>query len=79
MKNMKLRAIAPSFDPTNPPAGRKLVLAAVATKLGVTITELADAAGTSRTSIARILTNEWPVRADVAAIKIRRRPPIYTR
>lgn len=60
-----------SFDPANPPAGRKLVLGVVATKLGVTISDLADAAQTSRTSIARILSNEWPVRADVSAMQQR--------
>ncbi len=72
--NKRLKSLAriqPTFDLANPPAGRKLVLGVVATKLGVTISELADAAQTSRTSIARILTNEWPVRADVAAMKLR--------
>lgn len=56
-------------DPTNPASGKRLMLGAIATRLNVTITELAKAGGISRTSMARVLTNEWPASYERQAIE----------
>jgi type II secretory pathway predicted ATPase ExeA len=56
----KLRSIKPPYDPANPPAGTKLNLGVVASRLRVTITNMADASGVSRTAIANLLSNKWP-------------------
>jgi type II secretory pathway predicted ATPase ExeA len=56
-------AVGIGYDVTNPPAGVRLAFGAVAARLKVTITEMAQASGISRTAIADLLTNRWPVRS----------------
>ncbi len=48
-------------DLDNPPPGRKLNLGVVASRLGVSVTVMAEATGISRTAIANLLSNTWPV------------------
>lgn len=50
-----------SIDLSNPPAGMRLQLGTVATRLGTSITVMSEATGISRTAIANLLTNNWPV------------------
>jgi type II secretory pathway predicted ATPase ExeA len=62
-----LRRVQPSFDVSDPPEGKRLNLGVVAANLGVTITEMANACTAaghpiSRTGIADVLSNKWPVR-----------------
>lgn len=57
------------YDPRNPPVGVRLMLGTTAAALGVTVTEMANAAGISRTAIANLMSNEWPVKTDAEAIK----------
>lgn len=59
-----LRDIKPPYDVANPPAGVRLRLCDVSSRLLVTITEMADATGISRTAIAGLMSNTWPVRSD---------------
>lgn len=56
-------------DPTNPPVGTRLMLVGIAARLNVQVTELAKAGGISRTSMQRVLTNEWPASYDRKAIE----------
>lgn len=56
-------------DPANPAPGVRLMLGTVATRLGVTVAELAREADISRTSMGRVLMNDWPVKADREAMK----------
>lgn len=65
----RLHGVQPSYDPTQPPPGVRLVFGPVAIRLGVTITQMADAAGISRTAIADLLTNKWPVKRDPGEIR----------
>lgn len=65
---MTVRNIQPNFDPANPPEGRRLNLGVTAAHLGITITEMAAAGGISRTAVARLLSNEWPVKTDRALL-----------
>ena len=58
-----LNRIKPSYDVANPPGGVRLQVGTVAVALKVTISEMAEACDISRTSLARVLTNEWPARA----------------
>lgn len=64
-----LRAVKAPYDVANPPAGVRLVLGQVATRLGVTVTQMAEATGISRTAIADLLTNTWPVKTDGQQIR----------
>ncbi|MFN0185836.1 MAG: ExeA family protein [Aquabacterium sp.] len=58
------------FDPTQPPRGVRLQVANVCADLGVSMADLAAAAGISKTSMFRLVTdNEWPARTDAAAIR----------
>ena len=59
------------YDPANPPAGARLNLGVVAARLRVTISDMADIVGISRTAIADVLSNKWPVRMDAAEVKAR--------
>lgn len=54
------------YDPADPPPGIRLRLGVVAAALHVTVTELAGAASLPRSSLYRLLTNEWPARAKPA-------------
>lgn len=60
--------IAVPFDAANPPEGHRLNLGLIAAHLGITITEMAAVSGISRTAVARLLSNEWPVKTDRAAL-----------
>lgn len=53
----------------NPPAGMRLQLGVVASRLGVTITQMGQAADISRTAIANLLSNHWPVQTPPEAIR----------
>ncbi len=67
-----LARIQRAFDPANPPEGRRLQVANTATELGLSITDLATAAGVSRTTLFQIVSeNRWPVRSDAEEIKER--------
>lgn len=50
-----------SIDLSNPAPGMRLQLGTVATRLGCSITVMSEATGISRTAIANLLTNNWPV------------------
>lgn len=65
---MTVKAHRPPYDPTDPPTGVRLKLGSVAALLNVTVSELADAAEQPRTTMYRILVNDWPVRAKPADI-----------
>ncbi|MDP2008210.1 MAG: AAA family ATPase [Rubrivivax sp.] len=64
-----LRSVKAPYDVANPPAGVRLVLGTVATRLAVTITDMSDATGISRTAIAGLLTNTWPVKTEAQQIR----------
>lgn len=65
-----LARIARPFDPAEPPEGVRLEVGSVATELGVTFADLAQAAGISKTAMVRLaLENRWPARTDAAQIK----------
>lgn len=58
-------------DVANPPAGTRLELTSICAFLEVTLQQLADAAGISRSSMSRIATsNDWPSTHDAGAIKV---------
>lgn len=61
-RRLQLAKAGPAYDPTTPPKGTRLWLGVVASRLGVTITQMASTAEISRTAIADVLTNVWPVR-----------------
>lgn len=65
----RLDNIVPAYDVTDPPEGTRLQLGVVAARLQITITDLADATELSRRTVGRLLTNEWPQRADRKALK----------
>lgn len=62
---------AAAFDPATPPAGAKLWLGVVASRLNVTITEMAAGAGISRTAISNLLSNHWPVNTPAGELRER--------
>ena len=55
-------------DVVNPPAGTRINLGSVAAALKVTVTDMADTLGLPRTTMYRVLINEWPARAKPAEI-----------
>ena len=57
------------IDPAHPPEGTKLWLGVYAAQLKITVTEMAEAAGISRTAVARLFCNEWPVKTPAAPIR----------
>lgn len=58
------------FDPANPPAGVRLELGSAAAEHGVTLQDMADAAGISKTAMHAVATdNRWPVKAERADIE----------
>lgn len=61
--------VRPPYDPANPPTGTRLELGVIASRLGVTVTQMADAAGVSRTAVADLLSNRWPVRTSSDQIR----------
>lgn len=65
----QLRKAGPSYDPANPPEGTRLWLGVVASRLGVTVTQMAEATRISRTAIADLLSNRWPVKTDAAFLR----------
>lgn len=65
----RLKRIAAPYDVANPPPGTRLELGVVAARLGVTITQMATATGISRTAIADLLTNKWPVRMEATELR----------
>lgn len=67
---LRVDRLARAFDPSEPPEGVRLEVGTVATALGVTFAELAQAAGISKTAIVRlVLENRWPARTDAAQVK----------
>ncbi|MDO9094468.1 MAG: AAA family ATPase [Rubrivivax sp.] len=56
-----LRRAGPSYDPATPPPNTKLTLGVVASRVGVSVTVMAEHTGISRTAIANLLSNNWPV------------------
>ena len=65
---MTVTTITPNFDPVNPPEGARLHLGDVAARVGITITDMAEAGGISRTAVARLTSNQWPVKTDRAVL-----------
>lgn len=65
---MTVRSRRPPYDPAEPPAGVRLRLGATAAELGVTVSEMAAEVALPRTTVYRILSNEWPVRAKPAEL-----------
>lgn len=63
MSNRKkaLDRAGPSYDPAQPPAGTRLELGVVASRVGVSVTLMSERVGISRTAIANLLSNQWPV------------------
>jgi type II secretory pathway predicted ATPase ExeA len=55
-------------DITQPEPGTRLELGCVAANLHVTVKEMADALGLPRTTMYRVLMNEWPARAKPAEV-----------
>lgn len=51
-----------TIDVQQPPAGVRLQLASVAAKYHVSVSDIADAAGVSRTAAFNLLSNDWPKR-----------------
>lgn len=64
-----LEAIRLGFDLANPPAGQRLVFAVVAARLGVTVTQMSQAAAISRTAVADLMNNRWPARTPAEQIR----------
>lgn len=64
-----LNAVQPPYDLAAPPEGVRLVFGQVATRLKVSISDMANATGISRTAVFNATENRWPVTADVNAIK----------
>lgn len=64
-----LQRIPVPVEVPNPPAGMRLQLGVVASRLGVTITQMGQAADISRTAIANLLSNHWPVQTPPDAIR----------
>ena len=54
----------PPYDPANPPAGVRLELGVLAAALKISAHDMAQASGIPRTTLQRLLTNEWPVRSN---------------
>lgn len=69
---MTVRAHRPPYDPASPPPGVRLQLGATAAKLNVTVSEIAAELNLPRTTVYRILSNEWPVRAKAAELQAMR-------
>lgn len=67
---MSTRFVPQGCDPTNPPEGVRLELGVTAGQMRVSVSDLAEASGISRSAIFNLMTaNRWPVRSDAAAIK----------
>lgn len=69
---MTVHSPAP-FPPSLPPAGHRLELGVTAAALRITISDMEEATGLGRATVHRLLSNEWPVRADKAVIQQRLR------
>jgi type II secretory pathway predicted ATPase ExeA len=52
------------YDLENPPEGVRLNFPDVAVRLGITVSQMAQAARISTTALCRLMTNEWPKRTD---------------
>lgn len=51
------------FDPANPPEGVRLEASVIASEIGITVREMAEAVDISKTAIADLIcSNRWPVR-----------------
>lgn len=73
-RKLALQRRAPAYDVTQPPEGTRLKLGVVASRLGVSITDMAHAcslagAQISRTGIADVLSNRWPVKTPPDGIR----------
>lgn len=56
------------YEIENPPPGVRLNFPDAAVRLGITVAQMAQAAGISNTAMCRLMTNDWPVRTDPQAI-----------
>lgn len=68
-RQRKLESLPPPYDLANPPAGVRLNVAFVAMRLKVTNSDMAAVTGISRTAVFNATENNWPARADKAAIQ----------
>lgn len=65
---VKLREWA--FDPAQPPEGVRLQASAMAARLRVSLSDMSEACGISRSAVRTALTtNVWPKRADLGAVR----------
>ena len=54
----------------NPPVGKRLEISVIAAEVGLSVTDMAEACGISRTSLFSLISdNVWPVRSDPQAIR----------
>ena len=65
----RLRHIKPAYDPASPPPGVRLRLGTVATRLGISVTDMAEACDISRTAISNLLSNQWPVKTPAEELR----------
>lgn len=68
-RQIALAKAGPGYDPASPPPGTRLQFGAVASRLGVTITQMADACGLGRSTVADLLSNRWPVGKEATDIR----------
>lgn len=61
---MTTRACTAPYDQADPPAGVRLQLGMVAVALKISVREMATATGIARTTLHRLLSNDWPARAN---------------
>ncbi|MCW5657410.1 MAG: AAA family ATPase [Burkholderiaceae bacterium] len=62
--------LVPVMDITNPPEGKRIELSAIAVELGLSVRDLAEATGLSRSVMGRILVeNIWPAREDLEGLR----------
>lgn len=68
------------YDPAQAPAGVRLELGATAAEHGVTLQDMADAAGISKTAMHAVVTdNRWPVKTDRTELELRLRSLLQER
>lgn len=69
-RSQRMARIARPFDPAQPPEGVRLELGSICRELGISLAEMAGAAGISRTAIFDLVdSNRWPARTDAEQIR----------